>query len=108
MDERSSVPEHPGSLTTRQQLKEGSHRPTADCSETFDVMAHRFGPTRGEADNNAGPSRPFGLIGSPRADSIMARSTKRSTTRPKIRLQSNSIASTQDSDRMARDEEEVQ
>jgi hypothetical protein len=37
-------------------------------------MAHRFGPTRGEVDNNRGRDRPSTPIGSPRADSIMARS----------------------------------
>jgi hypothetical protein len=34
VDERSSVPgRRHGSLTTTSQLTEGSHRPTADCSE---------------------------------------------------------------------------
>ena len=84
--------ETPAAVEQHSNSKEESHRPTADCSEKVDVMAHRFGPTRGEADNYRDPMRSFGLIGSPRADSIMARSTKSSMTRPKIRLQSNSIA----------------
>lgn len=79
-------------MNTDTQLMEDWQRPTADCSEHLDVMAHRFGPTRGEADNYADRNGSFGLTGSPRADSIMARSTKSSTMRPKIRLQSNSIA----------------
>ena len=41
--------------------------PPRDCFEHTTVMAHRFGPARGNADNKLGPSRPLSAIGSPRA-----------------------------------------
>ena len=73
----------------------------------FELMDEPVRPARGKAGNKRRPPLAGATIGSPRADSIMARSTKSSTTRPKIRLQSNAIATSQDPDRTARDEEDT-